>query len=416
MSRLAHHAETLKLERLLDVAPGALDLLADVPADTVRQLRERATVAFFADDDVFFKRVVAASRLLPVPVLALVAEKALGALLSARIAGQMEVKRGVGIASRLDPEFLADVCLHLDPGRTRALIRAIPVAQIVIVALALAARDEHVTMGRFVDIITDAAIDAVMGELDDAHLLQTAFFAENKRRLKAIVTRLPETRLVSLIRTAASDADLWPETLGLMQHLSAPLRGRLADLAASLDTAVLDSMVTAIRTHDLWGDALPLLADMSPDAQAKFANLPAVQNVDTLEEALQAAGAFDVWADLLGLVGFMDEAGKARCAGLAERLDGAQLLQVAEAAAAHDRWPAVIDLLQHMAPDPQADMMALLGLVPASTAESLVMALDGAEAWPLLTQVWPRMARGARDRLARAAAARGLTARLPPEP
>ena len=413
MSRLAHQAETLKLARLLDVDPAQLSMLAKTTPEAIRALREQATHAAFADDEAFFKRVVAASRLLPVPVLALVAEHALGPLLAARVAGQMDVKRGVGIARRLPAEFLTEVCLHLDPQRSRALIRAIDVDLIVEVAIHLAERDEHVTMGRFVDIITDEAIAAVVASLeDDADLLHTAFLAENKARLDAIVEHLPEDRILSVIRTAASADDLWPETLGLMQHLSPEVRGRLADLAASQDATILTSMVRSVQAHDLWGDVLPLLADMNETSRARFANLPAVQAPEMLSDVLRAASRDQVWGDLLPLVRLMEEDGRARCAAVASRLDGEQLLQVAHAAADHQCWPELIDLIRRMPSDIRIDMIALLGLAPPAVIESLVPALEAADAWALLTPAWGRMSQGARTRLQSAADAQGLGERI----
>ncbi len=415
MSRLAHQAEVLKLARLLDLSPAELPMLSRVPADAVRSLREQATHAAFASDEAFFKRVVAASRLLPVPVLALVAQHALGPLLAARVAGQMDVKRGVGIAQRLPADFLAEVCLHLDPHRSRDLIRAMDVDLVVEVALHLAEQDEHVTMGRFVDIITDDAIVAVIAALeDDADLLHTAFLSENKARLDSSVEQLPETRIVSLIETAASGEDLWPETLGLMQHLSAAVRGRLADLAARQGDDILTSMVSSVQAHDLWGEVLPLLADMQDDARARFANLPAVQTPAMLGDILRAAGRDDVWGSLLPLIRLMDEPGRNRCAEVAALLDGEQLLHVAEAAADHQCWPELIDLIQRMDPDTRIDMISLIGLAPLRVAESLMPAIESVNAWHLVNQAWTRMSQGAQVRLQAAADARGLGARIVP--
>lgn len=415
MSRLAQQAERLKLARFLDVDVSELRALQALPASEIRALREQATRASFASDDAFFKRVVSASKLLPVPVLALVAEKVLGPLLSARVAGQMDIKRGVGIATRLPAKFLADVCLSLDPQHSRELIAAIPAAQIVQVALELAARNEHVTMGRFVDIVGDEAIRAVIAAMKDpAHLLRIAFFAENKQRLDAIVDLLSEERLVAIIRTAASDADLWPEALGLMQHLSPSVRGRLADLAASLEDEVLTSMALSIRAHDLWGDALPIVTSMSEAAQSRFANLPAVQDDAVLGDLVRAAGRYGVWPELLPLVRLMDDAGRARCARVAERLDGEQLLQIAEVAAEHVLWPEMIGLVALMQTGQRLDTMALLGIAPARVVESLVPALEQTGTWSLVNESWSRMGAGARDRLAGVAQSLGLGDRIRP--
>ena len=410
MSRLAHQAEILKLARFLDVDQQEVAaLLGQVEAGSIQALRDKATTAFFASDELFFKRVVAASKLLPIPALALIAESVLGPLLCARIAGQMEVKRGVGIAKRLSTEFLADVCLSLDPRRSQALIAAIPPQKIVEVALELAARDEYVTMGRFVDIITNEAVEAVLEAMqDNADLLRIAFFAENKDRLDDLIDLLPQQRLVDVIHTAASDADLWPEALGLMQHLSPEVRGRLADLAASLEEEVLTSMVLSVQTHDLWGDVLPIVIDMNEESQTRFANLPAVQQESMLSDIIKSASQYGVWPELLPLVRLMDDAGKQRSAAVAEHLDGEQLLQIAEIASEHGLWADVIELVQLMHTEQRLDTMALLGIAPARVIDSLVPAIETAQAWPIINEAWSRMGAGARDRLQAAADAQGL--------
>ncbi|CAA0106013.1 hypothetical protein [Zhongshania aliphaticivorans] len=410
---LEHQAEILKLARVLDVDTLALAMLQEVDAASIRQLRLQAVKRIHIGDAPIFKRIVSASRLLPVPVLALIAEKVMGSLITARIAGQMDVERGVGIASRLQIGYLADVCLHLDPAQARELIRAIPQRQIVAVAQELAARDECVAMGRFVDILSEASIMAVVDVLDDAQLLRTAFFVENKQRLDSIIEHFAPERLIAIIRCAASDADLWPEALGLMRHLNPTLRGRLANLAASLDTDVLSSMLRSVSAHGLWSDALPIIADMSEESQSRFANLPDIQQTDVLLDIISFACAEGLWPDVLPLVRLMDDAGKTACAQAAEYLDGEQLLSLVRAASDHSMWGDVLDLVQRMNEPQKYEIVALMGMAPQAIVDTMLPAIDVSNYWDLLLPAWPKMTTVGRDRLRQAAGKINQEGKLP---
>ncbi|WP_043766001.1 hypothetical protein [Algiphilus aromaticivorans] len=416
MSRLAHQAEILKLARFLDVAPEKLSMLDPVPAEAIRRLREQATEQFFASDEAFFRRVVSASRLLPISILTVVAEKVLGPMLSARVAGQMDVDRGVGIAERLPTEFLATLCLSLDPQHTRDLVRAMPEARLRDVARELAARGEYVTMARFVDILDAKVIAAVIEEIDDAGLLHSAFFAENRARLEEIMAQLPVARLKRIIEAAADNAELWPDALSLMEHVGEGWRGRLGDLAAELDPSVLTSMITAVRDNALWSVALSVFACMSEASQRRFAALDILQDHDVLADAMAAADREQLWPQVLPMIAFMEESGRGRVAQAAETLDGEQMLRVAEAASKHEQWPQLLQLIAAMPGGQQSQTVNLLGMAPERTLQGLPEALEAEQAWDLLAGAWPTLAGGARKRLRSVAKGAGLTNRLPADP
>lgn len=412
---LAQQAERVKLARLLDVDADALHMLDTVDADSVRQLRSQVADTVYARQAPMFKRVIAASKLLPVPALALITEKVMGPLLAGKLASQMDVARGIGIAKRLPTPFLATLCLHLDPVRARPLIEAMPAARVLDIAMELARRDEHVTMGRFVDVVDEAVIMQVIEQLDDPHLLRTAFLAENKARLDAIVTRLPEQRLESLIHCAASDAGLWPEALGLLQHISPPVRSRLANLAAQQDDRVLASMAQSVAAGDLWSDALPILASMGEAGQARFANLAPIQSPEILLSAIGSAARDGHWPVLLPLLDLMDATGRTRCAAIAAELDGERLLSLAKAASDEARWPVVLDLARRMPDDARRETVAMMGMAPDAVVATLLSALEAEGLWSLVDEAWPTMGNAAKARLQRVAEQQDLSDRLPSE-
>lgn len=327
MTSLAHQAETLKLARLLHVAPEQLPFLAKLDADEIRGLRQRATASLFDGDRHLFHRVAAATRLLPGPIAALIAEKALGPLLCARVAGLLPPDRAVDIAKRLHTPFLADVCLELDPRHVCELIAAMPVQRIVEVAHELARRREYITMARFVDVLPEAAMRATLDALqDDEALLRIGFFVEDPARLSSVIQMLSEHRLSNMIRVSVEGAaELWAEALALINAIAAPQRRLMARLAAALDEPVIERMIGLTHEAALWPSLLPVVAEMDDDARERLARVRALNDDAVLTSMLLAADAADLWDPLLPLVARMDAATQQRAAKVAER-QGAELL------------------------------------------------------------------------------------------
>jgi hypothetical protein len=219
------HAEVVKLARLLDRAPEQLEHLERIPLADLRALREQITDVLFSAQGTALGRLAAASRVLPIGLIATIAEKAFGPLVSARIAGLLEPSRAVEVAAKLPPAFLADVAIELDPRRASDVIAKIPAAQIAGVTRELIRRDEHVTMGRFVGHLSDEALVAAMNEMDDDVLLQVTFVLEEQERLEHLLRLLPEERLASIAGTAAnSDQSL--EARDLLAHAPVAARAR----------------------------------------------------------------------------------------------------------------------------------------------------------------------------------------------
>lgn len=297
---LEGHAEVLKLARLLGEPAGRFAYLEALAPEEVRELRERATDSLYAADGHRFHRVALASRLPPVALTTFIAEHAFGPLLCARVAGLLDTRLAVEIAKRLPTTFVADLAVELDPRRARELIAALPPQLIADVAAELTERREYVAMGRFVGFMTDAALTACFGVIDDASLLWISYFVEAKDRLDHVVGLLAERRVRSAIR-AATEADLWPQALDLLTRVAPARAGQLADLAAEADDATLDGMVATAQRDGLWDVVLPVTRQMSPDGRARFAGLPSLHAPDVLAAIVRAAAVDDLWLDLLPL-------------------------------------------------------------------------------------------------------------------
>ena len=299
MASLAQRSEILKLARLLGEPAESLHYLEVLPAPALRELRSAATAAMFDADRRRFVGMANASRMLPLPILVKIIEKAFGPLLCARTAGMLPVERAIAISERLDTTFLTDTCIELDPRSAAELVASFPIPRVIEISRELVRRGELVTMGRFIDSVTLDAIAAVMAVIeDDAVLLKVSFFAEDVSRLNEIVELLPPARLVRIIRSAAeADADTWGEAMALISTVDTALSQRLAEITGEFATPVLERILRSTETINCWAVLLPIVASMRESQQRRIIGLLMSQPESTLQallDAVSAAGQVDL--------------------------------------------------------------------------------------------------------------------------
>lgn len=289
-STIASRAEVLKLARLLGASEKDFAFLAEYDALAIRALREQMTAQLYDDGKALLQKVAAATKLTPTSISAVIAEKALGPLLCARVASLVGAEKAIDISKRLSASFLAETCLHLDPRRTADIIRGTPVEQVVAVSKILQAKKEFVTMARFVDALSPEAIKAVINATpDEEPLLRTAVFAENPALHNELVSYLPKSRLKSLIAKATVDAELWSAALSLMSHLNPQWMGELGELTAELDEATLAKIMDYSTAQNLWAVQLPVIAATPVAAQQRMLASAAMNQPEVLA-TIAAAG------------------------------------------------------------------------------------------------------------------------------
>lgn len=284
--RLEARGETLKLARLLGVEAEDLAFLEDLPPGDVRRLRDSATRRLFDANAALVERIAAAGRILPSPLVAVIAENAFGALLSARVAGALDTGKAVDVACRLSIPFLTDVAVELDPRRAGDIIGELPGDLVVPIASELAARFEYVAMGRFLGYLSDACVGEALAVLDNDTLLRTAFVVEHKERLDRTIGLLGLERVGAILRHADT-AGLWPEALDLLVHLSPVHLGPIADLVAGFESDAVDRVLGVVAAEELWESLAPLVAAMSVQSRERFL---AALSEPSRQRALSALG------------------------------------------------------------------------------------------------------------------------------
>ena len=316
---LEARAEILKLSRLLGRQADGFAYLEGMPSAEIRLLREQVTDVLFTAHGPALSRLAAASRLLPVALVATLGEKVFGPVLSARVAGLLDPGRAVEMASRLPIGFLADVAIELDPRRASEVIGRIPPEQIAAITRELIGRGEYVTMGRFVGHLSSDAIVSAVGVMDDTALLRVAFVLESKDSLEDLVGVLPSERLDGIIE-AAANADLWPEVLDLLGHLALTQRRELVERASAWDAgSTLGALLDAARTQNMWAELLPLVTLLPDAGRERVAGLVSALELDdnAVQEIATAVLEYDLWEPVLIIADSLQDADLAR---VAERL------------------------------------------------------------------------------------------------
>jgi hypothetical protein len=222
----------LKLARLLGRDPDSLHYLERLDPSDLRQLRDQATEMLFSAHAGPLGRLAAASKLLPVGVIASIAERALGPMLTARVAGLLEPSHAVQVAAKLPGPFLADVAAELDPRRAGPVIALIPADRIAEITAELVRRHEHVTIGRFVGHLSAEARLAALAVLDYETAAQVVFVVEDEAGLQQLFADVPSDERGELV-DAAARAGLSSELLEVVNRLPEPLRESYLELAAS---------------------------------------------------------------------------------------------------------------------------------------------------------------------------------------
>ena len=320
MSWLLIDAERIKLARLLGLPATELDYLSKASVSDLRVVREAIARSMVEEDRALFGRLVAATRLLPAAVIATIAERVMGPMICARVAGLLDPDQVIEVAKRLSTPFLAEVCLQLDPRSAAATLGRMPLPVIVAVATELLRRGEYLTMARFVEFITDEAIAAVAKAMPDVAVLQVGFFVESRERLNELVGLFDDRRIRSIIATTATDPEqLWPQALSLMEQVGNEARGRLARLGLAGQEAILVSLLQTANRAGLHEPLLMVLRGLDSTLVEKLGEFPRLAELELIGPLFESALRSESLGYLLPLAGALPEATRLALAGVLQR-------------------------------------------------------------------------------------------------
>ncbi|MEU8888220.1 hypothetical protein [Streptomyces sp. NPDC048442] len=349
MDKLRNRAEAQKIAALLGLGedPDRLAFLYALPSADVRKLREQTAAALFDGQPEMLDRIAKATKLVPAGVAAALSQKALGPRLAAAVAGRLEPHRAADIIEKLPVPFTAESCPHLDPRRIAGIVDSLDENLLVRIAVALAERGDHLTMGRFVGDIRDSALERILPQISDSLVLRTGVVVDRPERLGQIIELMGEERLAKVI-ASASASGLWPEALTVAGMVTGEQRTRIAQLAAAQPPEALDSLVRATAEKDLWESLLPLVALLDEKERRAVAGLPSLRSPEVLAQVVRAVVATGLWGEFLPLVEVLPDDSRKVVADAAGALAAPELDALAREVGRHDLWELVLPLVELM--------------------------------------------------------------------
>lgn len=400
MTDFRRQAELTKLSRLLHCTPAALDYLQALDVPALHNLRLSCTQQLLGEQRALFGRIAAASKLLPSTLVAFIAERTMGPLLCARIAGEMPAARAIEITRHLEPGFMARSAVFLEADKARELTAALPLSSVVKVTRKLMEQREYITLSDLVGTLPISLIESVLREVRDGEaLLQTGFFIDDAQRLNDILDILPADYLNDLIRAAADEStDLWPHALALMSVVAPHWQARLVNMAADGDEDTLSSMVRGVVKHDLWAVTLPLMGLMTEANRRRVINLPVLQDDAVLRRILRAAEQHQLWNHLLPLIPLMELPLRQRAARLTDELSENTIRELVQAFYAQGLWPHGLLLIEHMGIVRRATIAELVAESSDEAIMSLLASVRENQQWQLILPLIDTMTEKAQQR------------------
>ncbi|MEE2869207.1 hypothetical protein A15D_00397 [Alcanivorax sp. MD8A] len=301
-------AELLKLSRLLESDEGSLDFLDGQNLDQLAQFRNTVSSFFYAQHQDSYQRLAGISKLVPTGASAKLATTVLGSVLAAGIASELPAERAIKLSDKLPDDFLAKLCIHLEPSQSRDLLAAMPDKIVARVAQTLLAMGEHITLARFVAVIKPSALQAITATVNDGEaMVKIALYLEDKSKLDTLLGLLSEAQQRATLQ-AATDQQLWPAVLSLNGYLNTELRGRMGNMVAEQGETVLNHILDVASEQALWTNLLQAVNAMDNSHQQVVVNLAKLQEAKVMESLVGTVAAEGSWDEFLTLIPLLDQA------------------------------------------------------------------------------------------------------------
>ena len=314
MADLATRAEIAHLARELGTDEDALAFLEDRPAADVRALKADVARVLADDHRSVFAAMARAAKLLPTPILAPIAERAVGPMLCSKIAAELDPAFARKVVGAFSVPFLADLCRTLDAHAAGDVIAAIPSKRAVPVGFELLARRDLDTLAKFVDVVTPEAIPPVLEALDEDALLRIAVVAERRDRISAVFSMLDDARVLALV-DAAVRTEVLEECLVVVAELEAAQVVRVIETVIDAGEPLVADVVGAIASLGAWDRLLPVVASLDPAHVAAIASAPVISRPDVFEGIVAHVVEAGAVEDFVTVVAAIPEPTQAELAG-----------------------------------------------------------------------------------------------------
>jgi hypothetical protein len=202
MSELRSRIEVAKLARELGAEQAELAYLAASGPEEIRELRRLTREALAGRHEARVRVLATVSAHMPVGVVAKIAEHAMGAALSARVAGVMEPEAAARLAGHLSPDFLTELAAELDPGRVGPIVAQLPDEVVLDVGRRLLHSGELITLARLFGLVDADLALQVATEASGSELLQVVLYSDDDAAVGGLLARLPEATLTGLVGAA----------------------------------------------------------------------------------------------------------------------------------------------------------------------------------------------------------------------
>jgi hypothetical protein len=239
----------LQLANLLHVTEDDLAFLASIDPDNIQFLHNSMIRAMQLEQAPMWSRIARATSLLPDRLTAKIAEGFLGSQVAANITYHLPTSRAVSISKHFSLPFLAETTAHLAADKIEELLNAFPMDKAISLTHYLIRQEAYGVMGRLLDYLqVERALLIFQRVPSDEHILRIAAAAQDKVHLAQIMARLPEERLLRLLKQGVA-GDLLVDLLVIVQHLPSAQLHRLGRVAAKLTSGEKTAVIQTIQAY-----------------------------------------------------------------------------------------------------------------------------------------------------------------------
>ncbi|ADG98786.1 hypothetical protein Srot_2337 [Segniliparus rotundus DSM 44985] len=237
MSDFVATAQIHLLADLLGVPPEKVGHLERLGPQNLAQLRMRISDLKFDAQQKQVQMIGKAAPIVPDPVIATLAEKVVGPVVSAAVANSLakdHAHRLNGLLRRLRVPFVAQTLRYLDPRAIPALTAAVPMRVWAPAVRRLLADGHYASAAVLVEQSPVDLLIAVEREVDDrAAIARTLAYTTDSQKLEELLAALPQERLIPLVDSfGTGEAETIMAGFSALTRVSPQSRKKLSTMLA----------------------------------------------------------------------------------------------------------------------------------------------------------------------------------------